>query len=78
MSRIGYDSELSKLENRFMLKLEEFSKVVERADRFDRKLDDFTHSTTKRFFDVEDSFTSELRKIDTSIEVKSNLIILKK
>lgn len=67
--KANQESDLSRLESRMNLKIDESHRNTERFDRLERKIDDYTQSMNKRFISFEDEFQKNLNKLSTNIEV---------
>lgn len=74
--RANQESDLSRLESRLNLRIDESQRNTEKFDRLDRKIEDYTQSMNKRFVSFEDEFLKNLNKLSTSIEVIYFLIQL--
>lgn len=70
--KANQESDMSRLETRMNLKIDESHRNTEKFDRLDRKIDEYTQSMNKRFVSFEDEFQKNLNKLSTSIEVNLN------
>ena len=67
--KANQDTDLSRLETRMMMKIDENQRSTEKFDRLDRKIDDYTQQMNKRFVNFEDDFQKSLNKLSSTIEV---------
>lgn len=73
-TRANQEADMSRLETRILLKLDESQRNTEKYDRLDRKIDEYTQSMNKRFLTFEDEFQRSLNKLQSATEV---ILVLK-
>lgn len=74
LSKTNHEADLSRLESRLLVKIDESARNTEKYDRIDRKLEDYTQMMNKRFLSFEDEFQRSLSKLSSSTDKLENKV----
>jgi len=74
MLKSNHETELARLESRLLHKVDEISKSNDKYERLDRKLDEHTAITNKKYVKFEDDFQRGLTKLNGSVDKLENKV----
>lgn len=75
-TKANQEAELSRLETRILLKMDESLKNTEKYDRLDRKIEEHTQTMNKRFVTFEEEFQRSLNKLASTTEVFMKIVFV--